>query len=206
RRQLADFMEQHLEEAVHSWLAKVRLALGIERSHLEGLTSDIREATQRWIAHIRNPEDVETYAVLRSHARRGFISHHPPSRFLASQMRVRQTFSDLLHREMRDAPNLPELLALLDQEFRERMLHITDFFVEGREEDLADQSESYRRSVDTAPAPMFGVHAESGRILDCNQVAAREIGLAGNELGDRCLWDLHPDAERGTVRALVEET
>jgi PAS domain S-box-containing protein len=206
RRQLADFMDSHLEEAVRVWLATIRRPLGIDQAHIEELAGDIREATQRWIAHIRNPEDVETYAVLRSHARRGFISQHPPSRFLASQLRIRQTYSDLLHRDLREASTLPELLALLDQEFWERALHITDFFVEGREQDLADQSESYRRSVESAPAPMFTVHAETGQILDCNQVAERTIGVPQASLESCRLWDLHPEAERATVRALFDET
>jgi len=206
RRQLADFMELHLEEAVRRWLETVRGALGIAESHLEGLASDIREATRRWIAHIRNPEDVETYAVLRQHARRGFISQHPPSRFLASQLKIRQIYTDILHRELRDTHALPELLALLDQEFWERTLHITDYFVEGREQDLADQSESYRRSVDSAPAPMFTVDVDTGRIVDCNQVAAREVRSGGTRVSGRHLWELHPEAERPAVRALFEET
>jgi PAS domain S-box-containing protein len=206
RGNLADFMEEHLEEAVRTWLETVRKVLGIDESRLEELASDIREATRRWIAHIRNPEDVETYAVLRRHARRGFISQHPPSRFLASQQKIRQIYSDLLHREMRDAPALPELLALLDQEFWERTLHITDYFVEGREQDLADQAESYRRSINSAPAPMFTVDADSGRILDCNQVAAREVRRDGEPISGRHLWELHPESEHAAVRALFEET
>jgi signal transduction histidine kinase len=206
RQQLANFMEQHLDEATLTWLETVRTPLGIEESRLGELAQDIREATQRWINHIRNPEDVETYAVLRRHARRGFISQHPPSRFLASQLKIRQTYYDLLHRELRDSQSLPELLALLDQEFWERTLHITDYFVEGREQDLADQSESYRRSVDSAPAVMFTVEAEGGRILDCNQVAAREVRVGNEPISGRHLWELHPEAERATVRALFEET
>jgi PAS domain S-box-containing protein len=206
RGQLAAFMEQHLEEAVQSWLDTVGRALGIEESRLGDLASDIRDATRRWIHHIRSPDDVDTYAVLRRHARRGFISQHPPSRFLASQLKIRQIYSDLLHRELRDAQSLPELLALLDQEFWERTLHITDYFVEGREQDLADQSESYRRSVDSAPAVMFTVDAESGRIMDFNQVAAREVRANGEPISGRHLWDLHPDGERAAVRALFEET
>ncbi len=206
RRQLADFMEDHLEEAVSIWTDVVRRVLEIEPGRLAGLEADIREAQRRWVAHIRNPEDVETYAVLRAHARRGFISQHPPSRFLTSQLKMRQIFADLLRRDMRDKRALPELLALLDQEFWERTLHITDFFVEGRERDLADQTESYRRSVDSAPAPMLVVDAADGQILGCNQVGDREIGRSPRPVVGRPWWDLHPESERASVRQLLDES
>ena len=47
---------------------------------------DMLAATRRWIAHVRDPDDVETYRVLQHHARLGFIANHPPARFLASQV------------------------------------------------------------------------------------------------------------------------
>ena len=96
-----------------------------------------------------------------------------------------------MNRELRGNPDLPELLGLLDQEFWERVLHITDFFVEARERDIADQTESYRRSVDSAPAAMLMVRAEDGIVYSANQVAEREIGPT-EELSGRPLWELHP--------------
>jgi PAS domain S-box-containing protein len=206
RRQLADFMDAHFEETVRIWATTIAHALDIDAERMDDLAADIAAAQRRWIAHIRNPEDIETYAVLREHARGGFISKYPPSRFLASQLKIRQIVADLMHRELRNHPHLPELLALLDQEFWERVLHITDFFVEAREREIADQTESYRRSVDSAPAAMLMVRADDGVIEAANQVAERDIGVAESSLRGRALWELHPESERAVVRDLLAET
>lgn len=132
RRKLARFMEEHSDETARIWADTIGPAFDIDDDELEFLAMDMREAQERWLAHIRNPKDVETYAALRDHARGGFIAEHPPSRFLASQLKIRQILANLLRREMRDSTFLPELLSLLDQALWERVLHITDFFVEAR--------------------------------------------------------------------------
>ena len=210
RRQLADFLEAHDAEIVETWTTTIAQGLHIESGRRDDLAKDIAVAQKRWSAHVRDPEDIETYVVLREHARGGFISKHMPSRFLASQLKMRQIIVDLLRRELRGNADLPELIALLDQEFWERVLHITDFFVEGRQREVAernreieDQAESYRRSVDSAPTPMLMLHADTGEVYSANQVAEREIG---SDVRGRALWDLHPESERGTVRELVAET
>ncbi|MBY0278960.1 PAS domain S-box protein [Candidatus Binatia bacterium] len=203
RRQLADFLDQHEGEIVSTWTTTISEALEIDVGRREELAHDIAVAQRRWSAHIRDPEQIDTYVVLREHARGGFISKHAPSRFLASQLKIRQIIADLLRRELRGSPDLPELLALLDQEFWERVLHITDFFVEARQREVEDQAESYRRSVDSAPTPMLMLRAESGVIYSANQVAEREIG---SDVRGRALWELHPESERATVRELLAET
>ena len=210
RRQLADFLEAHDAEIVDTWTTSIAEALEIDSGRMDELAQDIAGAQKRWSAHIRDPENIETYVVLREHARGGFISKHMPSRFLASQLKIRQITADLLRRELRGSPDLPELLALLDQEFWERVLHITDFFVEARQREVAernreieDQAESYRRSVDSAPTPMLMLSADSGVVYSANQVAERELG---SDARGRPLWDLHPDSERTTVRELLTET
>ncbi|MDG2303930.1 MAG: ATP-binding protein [Candidatus Binatia bacterium] len=132
RHELARFMEKHSDETARIWADTIGPAFDIDDEELEFLAKDMREAQERWLAHICDPHDVETYEVLREHARGGFIAEHPPSRFLASQLKIRQILADLLRREMRDNFALPELLSLLDQALWERVLHITDFFVEAR--------------------------------------------------------------------------
>src|SRR5262252_2803975 len=68
RNQLANFMEQHLEETVRIWMESVGPALNIDYSAWDALIADISDAHVRWIAHIRRPDDVETYVYLRNHA------------------------------------------------------------------------------------------------------------------------------------------
>jgi len=206
RTMLATFMEERLQETVRIWMDAVGPALNIAESGWDELIRDIRDAHARWIAHIRNPDDVDTYAYLRQHARGGFISHFAPSRFLASQLKIRQIVADLLRRDLRDHNALPELLGLLDQEFWERTLHITDFFVEARERDLQDQKDSYRRSLDAAPVPIFTLQVPAFTIVSCNRVAEREVGRDEAGIIGRSLWELHPASEQARVQALCEET
>jgi PAS domain S-box-containing protein len=200
RRKLADFMDQVRDETVQRWIETVGKALGIEDEELTELIDDIRDAQTRWIARIRNPEDTTTYAVLREHARGGFISKHPASRFLASQLLVEQITAEFLRREHSKDPDLPDLLGLLKQEFRERTLHITDFFIEAREQDLADHAEGHRRSLDMAPAAMFTVDSHDGAIIAANLFSENEVGGNNRELAGTPLWDLHPQRERDQVR------
>jgi PAS domain S-box-containing protein len=199
-------METHLDEVVQVWVESIGPALDIDDAAVESLAADMSEAQSRWLTHIRNPDDVETYAVLRDHARGGFVSRHPPSRFLASQIKIRAILMDLMRRDLRAHEDLPEMLALLDQELWARVLHITDFFVEAREQDLAKQSESYRRSIDSAPAIIFNVDAESGVVTAANQVARREVSSTDRSVIGQRLWDLHPEPERTRVRGLFFET
>src|SRR5690349_7326989 len=105
-----------------------------------------------------------------------------------------------------DRPRRKELLALLAQEFEERILHITDFFVEAREEQLREQEATYRRSIDSAPAAIFRIDSETGAVLAANFVAEQSLEYASEELRGMTSWDLHPPEEREEAIALWQET
>ncbi|GIW39703.1 MAG: hypothetical protein KatS3mg076_0280 [Candidatus Binatia bacterium] len=207
RTELATFMTSRLDDIVREWVLQISAAFGIPESEQPGLRDSITAATERWIRHIDNPEDTETYLYLRSHARRGFLSQFAPSRFLATQMKLRAIVAEFLSAEYRSHPEKRDaLLGLLQQEFQERILHVTDFFVEAREEELREHEESYRNLVDHAPVAMWTLEDPSGRILDANVVALRIVGSTREELEGRTIWDLLPPAEHARVESLFEET
>jgi PAS domain-containing protein len=83
-----------------------------------------------------------------------------------------------------------------------RVRHITDFFVEAREEQLLEQEASYRRATDHAPACILSADAAEGRIFDANGVAERLLGFPRATLVGRRLEDLLPPAERSRVPLL----
>ena len=99
-----------------------------------------------------------------------------------------------------------ELINLLDQEFSERILHITDFFVEAREEALRDEEESHRKAVDNSPAPIFSISCHDGAILRANREAEKMTGFSREQLEGRPIWELHPLDEREEVRQLYLQT
>jgi len=207
RDELAQFLKEKLTAAVNTWIAYVGRAFAIPKEQWPQLESDMRAAMGRWISHIADPQDCETYVYLRRHARQGFIAKFPASRFLSSQMKVFQLMSDELASAYRDDPDkLAALQALLTQEFQERILHIADFFVEAREEELREQEGIYRRSIDNAPAAIFRVSVEDGQVLDANFVARTMLGYSAEEISQFKVWDLHPESERERARQLWEKT
>ena len=207
RDELASVLDKTLPEVVRLWIAHVGPAFAIPEWQWAGLSADIEEALRRWIRHIADPEDIDTYVFLRRHARRGFISKFPASRFLSGQFKAFQLMADAVRqRYSADRARGAELLALFAQELEERILHITDFFVEAREEQLHEQEETYRRSIDNAPAAIFKIGWEDGAVLAANIVAERSLGYASEDLLAMTSWDLHPGTERDAARRLWDET
>src|SRR4029453_10040181 len=153
RRALAAFITTRAPALLARWIAALGRGLALPQRDWPSVKADQEAALMRWARHVGDPENLETYLFLRSHTRRGFIAQFPASRFLASQMRFVQLLAEDLQREYANDPQRARALtALLEQEFALRILHITDFFVEAREDMLRDQEASYRRAIDHAPA------------------------------------------------------
>jgi PAS domain S-box-containing protein len=201
RSELAEFGRELLPEIVDEWMTVVSGALAITEAERQKVWQAMYDAQLRWFRHIEDPADFDTYGYLREHTRDGFISEFPASRFLAAQMKVRQILRRALHRRYADRPEKQgELIALLDQEFQERILHITDFFVESKVEELHEQEISYRQTVDNAPAPIFRIDHDSGTVIAANSVAERVTGFPAAELIGRKTWELHPADEAEAAR------
>jgi PAS domain S-box-containing protein len=207
RDELSTFLAAELPDALDTWVSVVGPGLGIPQWDWSDLRESMRAAVLRWIRHIADPKDIETYVYLRSHARRAFISRFPPSRFLSGQMRIRQFLAERLRQAYaRDPDKREALLMLLQQEFQERLLHISDFFVEAREEELRAQEASYRKSVDHAPAAIFKLDYQFGTILDANIVAEKTVGFGREQMIGMRIWDVVPPNEREHATRLLDET
>jgi PAS domain S-box-containing protein len=204
RRALAAFITLRAPALLDRWVADVGRGLGIPARDWPGVKADQEAALVRWARHVGDPQNLETYLFLRSHTRRGFIAQFPASRFLAAQMRFVQLLAADLQREYSNDPSRARaLLTLLEQEFAVRILHITDFFVEAREDLLLEQEASYRRAIDHAPACIFTADAADGRIVTVNQVAERMLGFPHAALEGRPVAELHPPAERVRATTLL---
>jgi PAS domain S-box-containing protein len=203
RRELAAAIERHLPATLDRWFGDIGPALGIPEEAWPGIRADQTAAIGRWTRHIADPEDIDTYVYLSQHARRGFIAQFPASRFLAVQMRFTQILAEeLLSEFAHDRDRADLMLRLLAQEFQSRVLHITDFFVQAREEELLEQEASFRRAFDRSPACIFMVDSESGTVFDANRVAERLLGYSRQELEGHRFHELHPPAEQPRAQAL----
>jgi PAS domain S-box-containing protein len=206
RRELAAFLAAQIPDAVDAWVRLIGPVLGIPEADWSDLRESMRAALGRWARHIENPDDTETFVYLRSHAHRAFISQFPPSRFLSGQMKICQILSDHLDAAYRAEPEKRQALqALFRQEFEERILHISDFFVEARERELREQEASYRKSIDNAPAAIFRVDHQFGTILDANIVAEKLVKTNRSVMIGTRLCDLIPKNERPRATQLFEE-
>ncbi len=207
RTELAAFIRGHALAVVDQWGQLINPVFSLSIERMPEVQQNQHDALLRWAWHIENPNDMETYVYLREHARHGFISHSPPSRFLSGQMKIRNLIVERLRETYaKDRKRFVELLNLLDQEFSERVLHITDFFVEAREEALRDEEESHRKAVDNSPAPIFNINCEDGTILRANREAEKVTGFSRAQLEERSIWELHPVEEREEVRQLCLRT
>jgi len=205
RRGLAAFITARAPALLDRWVADLGRGFGLPERDWPSVKADQEAALMRWARHVGDPENLETYLFLRSHTRRGFIAQFPASRFLASQMRFVQLLAEDLQREYANDPQRARALtSLLEQEFALRILHITDFFVEAREDMLRDQEASYRRAIDHAPACIFMADAVDGRIFTANQVTEDMLGFPHGALEGRPVGDLHPPAERVRVSSLLQ--
>ncbi len=204
RRALAAFIALRSPHLLDAWITDVGTAFRIPKPEWPSIKADQLAALGRWSKHVADPQNIETYLLLRSHTRRGFIAQFPASRFLSAQMRFVQLLRADLRREYAQDPQKADTLcALLEQEFNLRALHITDFFVEGREEMLLEQEASYRRAIDHAPACILMADAGDGRVYAANQVAERLLGYPRTRLEGTLLLDLYPPSERARADALL---
>jgi PAS domain S-box-containing protein len=207
RDELATAIEEILPSVVEAWISQYAKTFNLPEEQRQGLSGDIAAALFRWVAHIRDPANYETYDVLRQHASGGFISQFPASRFIAGQMKSFELLSAALRRRYaHDRDKRSQLLSLLAQEFEERVLHVTDFFVEAREEQLREQEATYRRSIDSAPAAILRIDWDTGAVLSANFVAEQHLGYSAAELQQMKVWELHPPEERAAAMQLLTDT
>jgi PAS domain S-box-containing protein len=207
RTELATFIRERAATIIHEWIAPVAPVFPIPPERIPETICNMQESLLRWAGHIEDPNDIDTYIYLHEHARHGFISHWAPSRFLSGQMRIRLLIVERLRETYaKDRKRLVELLTLLDQEFYERLLHITDFFVEAREEALRDEEESHRKGIENAPAPIFRIGCEDGTILRANREAEKMTGFSQEEMSGKPIWELHPPEEQERVYQLSHHT
>ncbi len=207
RGEFAEFVIARTPGILPRWMREIGPTLGVAERDWPGIIADQTAAVTRWARHVADPDDVETYRFLRHHTRHGFIAQFPASRFVASQMRLAQLLDDELARAYaHDRARYARLATLLVQEVQLRVLHITDFFVEGREELLLEQEASYRRAIDHAPAGILRTDTVEGRVVDANTVAERLLRRPRADLIGRRFTDLVPTADRAAAEALRQET
>ena len=173
RRDAGDLLDRHFAGINDEWREFIRHLFG--STPLKGTNLGEEEERQkntsnaliRFINHLRDPDDLETYVFLRRHCQRGMISRAKPSQFNAIHIALKQVILrhvyNTLHGRRQEAIR-DAVVAAID----ERRLMVSQFYIESREYDLRASEDKYRNSIDHAPDPMCEIDADSFKVMAAN--------------------------------------
>jgi signal transduction histidine kinase len=209
RAEAAELIERHFDGIVDQWTAAVAALFGREDNETAHGTmrTNLSNSLIRFVAHLRDPEDLTTYVYLRKHCQEGMLSRALPSQFNIVHIALKQivlnhvrgTLRGIGMELVRDA-----VVAAID----ERRLMVGQFYIESRERALRASEEKYRNSIDHAPDPMYEIEPETWIILSSNSAANRMFqiesqGLEGASPVGMRLLDMCPDEmQLGTLKHL----
>ncbi|HEY2663725.1 MAG TPA: ATP-binding protein [Candidatus Binataceae bacterium] len=213
RRDAADLLDRHFAGIDEQWRETIRHLFGgtpLKGTNLgeeEERKKNTSNALIRFIDHLRDPDDLETYVFLRRHCQRGMISRAKPSQFNAIHIALKQVILrhvyNTLHGRRQDVIR-DAVVASID----ERRLMVSQFYIESREYDLRASEEKYRNSIDHAPDPMYEIDPESFKVLAANTAAKSTLLTPGE---DHSGWSHGKDIEGHVLTdfvppSMVEET
>ncbi|MGH7838306.1 MAG: hypothetical protein ACREQC_10865, partial [Candidatus Binataceae bacterium] len=166
RAQAADIIELNFEAIVEEWCAKLERVLGYDELGREGMGNSL----VRFIAHLRDPDDLRTYVHLRRHCQKGILASAKPSEFNIFHIVLKQVMLVYIRTNVKGRPMelvRDTIVAALD----ERRLMVAQFYIESREKALKASEEKYRNSIDHAPDPMYEIDPDSLVVIGANAAA-----------------------------------
>lgn len=197
REQAADLVEDNFDEVVEKWACAVEQTF--EESHTLHRPS-LANALVRFLAHLRDPDDVRTFIHLRRHCHEGMLARAKPSQFDIFHIALKQVILDLVRAKLR-ARRLEIVRDSVVAAVDERRLMVAQFYIESRENALRASEEKYRKSIDHAPDPMYEIDPATLEVLSANSAALElhrmlpyehEIPLIGQRMTDLTPPELQP--------------
>jgi PAS domain S-box-containing protein len=197
RAKAAELVEAHFDDVVENW------ACAMEQSFEESKTLNrpgLANALVRFLAHLRNPDDLTTVVYLRRHCQEGMLARAKPSQFNIFHIALKQVILDLVRDKLRGR-QMELVRDVVVASIDERRLMVAQFYIESRENALRASEEKYRNSIDHAPDPMYEIDPLTLEVLSVNSAAhelhqrlpyEREIPLIGQRLPDLTPPELHP--------------
>jgi PAS domain S-box-containing protein len=167
RQAAAAIVDNHFDEVVERWAHIMDQSFGEpHKIHRPSLGN----ALARFVAHLRDPDDIRTYIHLRRHCGEGMLARAKPSQFNVFHIALKQVILDLVRQRyrgrkmelVRDA-----VVAAID----ERRLMVAQFYIESREIALRASEEKYRNAIDHAPDAMYEIDPKDGIVLSANSAA-----------------------------------
>jgi signal transduction histidine kinase len=170
RKMAADLIEQHFDGIVAEWEQAVAQVFGMAGA--EKRRENLHNSLVRFVAHLRDPDNLDTYINLRQHCHEGMLSRANPAQFnlvhIALKQKilrhVRATLRGRKQELVRDA-----VVAAID----ELRMMVSGFYIESREAALRASEEKYRNSIDHAPDPMYEIDPDTFAIIAANSAAVK---------------------------------
>lgn len=205
RAEAADLIERHFEGVVRGWAKAVDAVFGhSDPTRHERLISDLSNSLIRFVAHLRDRDDLTTYVHLRKHCQGGMLSRALPSEFNVVHIALKQIVLDHVRGTLR-GPRMEIVRDAVVAAIDERRLMVSQFYIESRERALRASEEKYRHSINHAPDPMYEIEPETWLVLGANSAAEalHRMDHGGGALVGMRLTDLvTPEMEPGTLHHL----
>ena len=214
---LAELIERHFAAILDQWEKAVEDILG---GPAHQRREDLHNALVRFVAHLREPENIDGYVFLRRHCQVGMLAQANPSQFNMVHIALKQTILHQVRMNLRGR-QLELVRDAVVAAIDELRMMVSGFYIESREAALRASEEKYRNSIDRAPDPMWEIDPASFCIIGANSAAeslvrnalryegpptsllGRHITeLAGNEgIAAALLAHLHTVLEKGAAQA-----
>jgi PAS domain S-box-containing protein len=205
RAEVGDIIEQHFDAIIREWEEAIGVIFGLPTLDREPgeASPDLVNSLIRFIAHLRDPEDLQTYLYLRKHCQQGMLSRAQPSQFNTIHIALKQVILKHIYSSVRGKKG-DHLRDIAVASIDERRLMVSWFYIESREAELRESEEKYHNLINHAPDPMYEIDCDSLVVLGANSAAEKlHRKLPGEEhlpLIGRPITDFVPAEGRpGTV-------
>ncbi len=205
RSDVADLIDQHFDAIVSEWEEAIGAIFGLPTVNREPgeASPDLVNSLIRFIAHLRDPNDLQTYVYLRKHCQHGMLKRAQPSQFNTIQIALKQIILKHIYASSRGRKG-DQLRDIAVASIDERRLMVSWFYIESREEALRASEEKYRNLINHAPDPMYEIDADTLVVVGANSAAEKlHRKLPGEEhlpLIGRPITDFVPEEGRaGTI-------
>jgi PAS domain S-box-containing protein len=200
----ADLIDRHFEGIVAQWSEAVsNLFKSINsdnHSHENDDHSPRKERSSwssnsmiRFIAHMRDPDDLTTYVYLRKHCQEGMLARMGPGQFNVVHIALKQVLLNHAKTTL-TGHKMDAVRDVIVSSIDERRLMVSQFYIESRERALRASEEKYRNAINHAPDPIYEIDFKTGAIIAANSAAERliEHALGGSTQVGHSITDLVP--------------
>jgi len=165
----AGIIDDHFDGIVEEWGTAVAAIFGPGDRDFRSSGSN---ALIRFMARLRDRDDITTYVYLRRHCQEGMLSRALPSQFNVVHIALKQIVLNHVRAGLRGSKMelvRDSMVAAID----ERRLMVAQFYIESRERALRASEEKYRNSINHAPDPMYEIDPETMTVVGANSAAER---------------------------------